>query len=339
MKNLFLITILVFQFAFVNGQSEILINENGILLGYAATRYNSVTIDNVNYDQYEVTIYFKNTKGTYIYAPVLCNVTFHNALEQPKIGSSLPKSSGINFGWLGEYYGGVRTGYQEYKDGTAISLDLDEPLQDKGLKQSRVIKPLHEEKCIKYIFTKQGEPLPSPSHKIDFIDNLIDVNASNTVVEAWMERGYNIISNKKEYRGGLEIPFAFYPNNNNGTPIGNRGDVITEESDNPEETFDAVETRAIFDGDWSKFLSINVNSDILKSLGKPEGVYKAVVKFIVMSDGTIGGIEIVSGDNLVAEELIRVIKLSSGKWIPAQQNGKKVMCPNSQALTMVVSEE
>ena len=45
-----------------------------------------------------------------------------------------------------------------------------------------------------------------------------------------------------------------------------------------------------------------------------------------------------SGDLVVAEELKKVIKLSSGKWIQARQNGKSVKALKSQSLTMQVSE-
>lgn len=94
-----------------------------------------------------------------------------------------------------------------------------------------------------------------------------------------------------------------------------------------------------FDGDWSRFLSRNLNADTLVSKGKQPGKYTATIKFFITADGKVSEITTVSGDPDVAEEAKRVIMLSSGRWIPAQYKWKAIGTYKIQPITMSISEE
>lgn len=48
-----------------------------------------------------------------------------------------------------------------------------------------------------------------------------------------------------------------------------------------------------------------------------------IVQFIVDATGNLRDIEAIEGPQMLAEEAVRLIK-ASGKWIPAEQDGKKV---------------
>lgn len=48
-----------------------------------------------------------------------------------------------------------------------------------------------------------------------------------------------------------------------------------------------------------------------------------VVQFIIDKEGKVSDVEAIEGPQLLKEEGVRLIK-ASGKWIPAQQNGKPV---------------
>jgi TonB family protein len=73
---------------------------------------------------------------------------------------------------------------------------------------------------------------------------------------------------------------------------------------------------------WTQFLQTNT--------AYPQGALDAgisgevVVSFVVNSDGTVKNIQLVSGNELLAQEAKRLIELSSGRWQPANQNGFRI---------------
>lgn len=115
----------------------------------------------------------------------------------------------------------------------------------------------------------------------------------------------------------------------------NNGDSVEVDS----RIFTKAEVEAAFPGGnegWRNFLVKNLNADVPGNNGSPAGLYAVIAKFIVRKDGTIDDIKL---ENSVGygmdEEVIRVIS-KSGKWIPAQQNGRNVNAYRRQPITFAV---
>ncbi|MES2332030.1 MAG: M56 family metallopeptidase [Bacteroidota bacterium] len=107
-------------------------------------------------------------------------------------------------------------------------------------------------------------------------------------------------------------------------------------------TFTVVQEPAKFPGGqdaWQRFLRRTLNPDIIKKKGGPPGKYTVQLSFIVDKEGAISEVEALTDPGYGSkEDAIRV--LSSGpKWIPATQNGKKVIYRNKQSITYLVSEK
>jgi protein TonB len=87
---------------------------------------------------------------------------------------------------------------------------------------------------------------------------------------------------------------------------------------------------------WRRFL--------IKTLRYPaeaqeNGIKGAVtVKFIVDTDGKVSDVEAISGPEELRAEAVRVIKLS-GKWTPANQNGRMVRTYKQQAIVFQLNDE
>lgn len=98
-----------------------------------------------------------------------------------------------------------------------------------------------------------------------------------------------------------------------------------------------------FDGGppaWRMFLVKNIQGDIAEKNKAPAGKYQTVIRFVINVDGSISNIEIVKDPGYgAAEELSRVIKLSSGKWIAAMHDGKLIRVSKIQRLTFEVSSK
>lgn len=98
---------------------------------------------------------------------------------------------------------------------------------------------------------------------------------------------------------------------------------VTNKLDKPSNEFllDSVNNKT--QGGMSKFYSFikkNYNTPDVPNL---KG--KVIVGFTINEDGTLSDFKIVKDlKHGTAEELIRVLKLTSGKWTPAQKEGKKV---------------
>jgi protein TonB len=69
---------------------------------------------------------------------------------------------------------------------------------------------------------------------------------------------------------------------------------------------------------WAKYLSENLQYPKKAFRKKVEGI--VVVQFIVEKDGTVTDVEAVSGDPLLREEAVRIVKASPA-WIPARGDG------------------
>lgn len=221
MKKIFLLTTLLLQLTFVFGQT--LSSTQGIYLGYFKEKYNTVELNGEIYDQYEVTIIFRNSNQTkYLHEPRFCRVSFLPDAKHPT------SSSEFDFAQNGEAYG-----YVEYTDGTPLPENLNSPKEEDkyGRVVSRMIlEPNQEDKCIKYILVKSGNEFPEPNWSLEFDNQIpIFVNGSTSLVATWVDRQAKGISlsNVSSWPMIIRKPFDG-TNCGNAKPIGNKGEVISQ---------------------------------------------------------------------------------------------------------------
>ena len=105
--------------------------------------------------------------------------------------------------------------------------------------------------------------------------------------------------------------------------------------------FTQTQTPAHFPGGeeaWQKYLQRNLNRDMIVEKGGPPGKYTVEVTFIVDKEGNLSDIRAENDPGYgTKEEAVRMIK-KGPRWVPAEQNGKKVIYKHKQKITWVVSE-
>ena len=111
---------------------------------------------------------------------------------------------------------------------------------------------------------------------------------------------------------------------------------------NNDPIFYTVEKPAEFPGGshgWRKYLIKNLNVDLPVKNGAPAGIYTVVLNFVVQSNGEVTNVETINNPGYGTEsEAIRVIE-KGPKWIPAEQNGKKVNYLVKQTIVFNVSDK
>ena len=121
---------------------------------------------------------------------------------------------------------------------------------------------------------------------------------------------------------------------------GGAAELKSKEHDYDHEVFN-VQLEAQFPGgikEWSKFLERTLNTDIPIENGAPAGRYTVNVSFLVDKEGNVSDIQALNDPGYgIADEAIKVIKKSK-QWIPAIQNGNKVIYRQKQSITFVVNE-
>ena len=107
--------------------------------------------------------------------------------------------------------------------------------------------------------------------------------------------------------------------------------------------FVKVEKEADFPGGlpaWRDFLMTNLRADVvLKDLPKRTKKFEqtAMVQFIVCTDGTVCDVKVINKVlPSIKKEAERAI-VNSGKWIPAEQGGRKVKAYRRQPITFLVT--
>lgn len=109
-----------------------------------------------------------------------------------------------------------------------------------------------------------------------------------------------------------------------------------------EKEFKVVQIQARFpDGlaGWTKFLEKNLNRDLPVNNGAPAGVYTVVVSFVVSKEGVISEVQAETDPGYgTGAEAVRAIK-KGPNWIPAEQNGTKVIYRQRQTISFRVSED
>ena len=89
---------------------------------------------------------------------------------------------------------------------------------------------------------------------------------------------------------------------------------------------------------WIRYLEKNLNRDVPVINGAPVGQYKVILSFVVNSDGSIKDVKAVTDPGYgTAAEAIRIIE-KGPKWVPAEQNGKKVNYLMKQTIVFTVAK-
>ncbi len=138
-----------------------------------------------------------------------------------------------------------------------------------------------------------------------------------------------------ENKDGIDQPVLNVPVEKTGT-----GNIPASVKDNKID-FIPIQIEAQFPGGadaWLNFLKHNLRSEAPVENGAPEGTYKVIVSFTVDENGNISDVKAENDPGYgTSDEAVRVIK-QSNKWIPAEQNGRKVIYRQKQAVTFVVDE-
>ncbi|HRI35446.1 MAG TPA: energy transducer TonB [Saprospiraceae bacterium] len=312
MKKLIFILTLLIQVSLSFGQT--LYNQNSIYLGYSKEKFNTVEFEGETYDQYEVTIIFRNDNPTkYLHEPRVCQVRFLPDIKHPSSNSE------IDFAQNGEAYG-----YVEYTDGTPLPENLNSPKEEDkyGRVISRmIIEPKQENKCRKYILIKSGSEFPEPNYSLDF-DNQIPVfvNGSTSLVATWVNRQAKGISLDNVNSWPMIIRKPFDGTNCGGAkPIGNKGDLPN--SDNQE---------ASFDGDFTDFIQENLIYPMDARDNDIQG--RVIVSFVIDKSGNISDVKAISGPKELYLAAENTIRKSNGMWIPARKNNKFVSEPSTTTI-------
>ena len=140
-------------------------------------------------------------------------------------------------------------------------------------------------------------------------------------------------------KGEKNFPSAVKPTGHELNEI-----VVTDYSQQNKDNivFDKPETPPSFPGGvsgWKKYLERNANSLIPVEKGAPEGVYRAVVRFIVKADGMLSDIKAITNFGYGMEEEAERLISKGPKWAPARQNGHDVNAYVQQPVTFEISGE
>lgn len=102
--------------------------------------------------------------------------------------------------------------------------------------------------------------------------------------------------------------------------------------------FITVQVEAKFPGDWGKFLERTLNAEVPQDNGAPAGAYSVTVSFLVDKEGNVSEVQALNDPGFgTAAEAVRAIK-KGPKWIPAEQNGNKVIYRQKQNIVFRVQE-
>lgn len=106
--------------------------------------------------------------------------------------------------------------------------------------------------------------------------------------------------------------------------------------------FTTMEVAPRFDGGkeaWNKFLMKTMDPVVPVDNGAPEGTYTVYVQFIVDMEGNLSDFKALTNHGYgMEEEVIRVLK-AGPKWLPGEQNGRKVKAYAKQPVTFAITGE
>jgi protein TonB len=120
-----------------------------------------------------------------------------------------------------------------------------------------------------------------------------------------------------------------------------KGIVVAPKKDEEdwERTFVSVQIESQYPGGtdkWHYFLNRNLRYPDEAVEKEIQGT--VVVQFIVDKEGVVSEVQAISGPEELQAEAVRVIK-KSGKWVPAEQNGRKVKSYKKQPIKFQLAQE
>jgi periplasmic protein TonB len=89
---------------------------------------------------------------------------------------------------------------------------------------------------------------------------------------------------------------------------------------------------------WARFLNKNLANNYPQEAADNGIQGRVVIQFIVDKDGNVSEVHAISGPRELHESAVKVIR-KSGKWIPAEQNGRKVKSYKSQPIIFSLGEQ
>lgn len=125
-------------------------------------------------------------------------------------------------------------------------------------------------------------------------------------------------------------------------PVEDKGGVIAApKADDEDKVFQKVEIEAKFpggEGAWTKYISREINRyiDELQEAGKAG---TCLVQFIVDKEGNISDVEALTMKGTKLAEICENAIKKGPKWVPAEQNGRKVKAYRKQPVTFQISEQ
>lgn len=121
-------------------------------------------------------------------------------------------------------------------------------------------------------------------------------------------------------------------------PVTDAGNGITvapkKEEEDWERTFVKVEIESTYPGGmaaWARYLNKSLANNYPQEAIDNEIQGTVVIQFIVDKEGVVSDVEAISGPQELRDAAMKVIK-KSGKWIPAEQNGRKVKSYKKQPI-------
>jgi protein TonB len=192
-----------------------------------------------------------------------------------------------------------------------IAPEEKEPIPPLELKKPEPVQTKTEKFIAQFKMVKEEDVDPLPTQD-DFIKAAIGLNKINGPEDVGLTKLNDIDSGK--------------------------GIIETKRNDVSDGSFGPIEVDAKFQGNWERFLTNNLNSNVPFDNGAPAGIYKVIVQFVVDIEGNVSDIKALTNHGYGMEkEAIRVLKKAT-KWIPANQNGWAVKAYRIQPITFEVRE-
>jgi TonB family protein len=104
--------------------------------------------------------------------------------------------------------------------------------------------------------------------------------------------------------------------------------------------FTKLEQEASFLGGqeaWENFMEKNFKYPFDAERNEIQGT--VIIQFVVNKDGSVSDVEGISGPEDLYKEAVRIIKKSSGKWIPGKQNNYVVRSYKKQPIVFKLTDK
>lgn len=114
---------------------------------------------------------------------------------------------------------------------------------------------------------------------------------------------------------------------------------VVQVKDTSNLVFEKVDVEASVDRQqWINHLTKNLEPVVVKAAkkGMKPGQYTVMVRFLVERDGSIQDVAALNDPGFGLAKAVEKVLRTSPKWIPGEQNGKKVRSYHTQPVTVVI---